>query len=155
MKNVITAAIVSALVATASTAAATSWINGHSIRPHSIPADRLTKGARVSLQGPQGPKGDPGIEGQNGRDGSGITDVAFFPAACGNGGWAVSYGPPNLNGNPSGNFIVCNGATGPQGPQGPQGLGNSVLTICLAAGGTITQAPCAQGDTPVRVVIVS
>lgn len=41
MKNAIVAAAVAALVAGSGTAAASSWLNGHRIKPHSIPLNRL------------------------------------------------------------------------------------------------------------------
>lgn len=43
MKNAIVAALVAALVGAGAGSAATSLINGHSIRPHSIPLNRLAK----------------------------------------------------------------------------------------------------------------
>lgn len=49
MKNAIVAAVVAALVASGATLAATSRINGRMIRPHSIPANRLTAAAVTSL----------------------------------------------------------------------------------------------------------
>lgn len=41
--KVLLAAIVAAVVASGSTAAATSYVNGRSIRPHSIPLNRLVR----------------------------------------------------------------------------------------------------------------
>ena len=43
MKNAIVAALVAALVGAGAGSAATTLINGHSIRPHSIPLNRLAK----------------------------------------------------------------------------------------------------------------
>lgn len=157
LRTLLAVTLTSAVVG-AGSAGASSWINGHSIRPHSIPLNRLAhrpvekRGPQgpVGSVGPQGPQGDPGIEGDRGLDGSGITNVLFSPIACQNaGGYAVSYGPPNLNGNATGHFTVCNGA------DGAPGLGNDTLTICLEQDGGIAQAPCAGDAQPVEVVIVS
>jgi hypothetical protein len=50
MKNAIIAAVVAAFVASGSTYAATSMINGRSIKPHTIQANRLTSRAVRSLR---------------------------------------------------------------------------------------------------------
>lgn len=68
--------------------AATNFINGKHIKPHSLPKNRLTKAAIASLhgangapgakgpQGPQGPQGQPGSPGSPGSPGmSGYTVV--------------------------------------------------------------------------------
>ena len=54
MKSAVIAAVVAALVASA-TAAGSSWINGRSIRPHSIPPNRLAGHL------PRGPRGHAGL----------------------------------------------------------------------------------------------
>jgi hypothetical protein len=58
MRSAIIAALVAALVA-GGTAGAASYINGRSIRPHSIPLNRLAH-RPAGLPGPVGPKGDVG-----------------------------------------------------------------------------------------------
>ena len=63
MKSALIAAVVSALVASTGTYAATQ-INGHSIQPHSIPLNRLTN----IPAGPQGPVGPAGPQGPAGID---------------------------------------------------------------------------------------
>jgi hypothetical protein len=71
VKSAIVAAIVAAVVGS-STAAATSWINGRSIRPHSIPLNRLVaipRGKR-GRQGRQGPQGAQGLQGSQGVAGT-------------------------------------------------------------------------------------
>lgn len=75
MKTVITAAIVSALVATASTEAATRWINGRLIKPHTIASNRLSDDAIHKLRGrtgATGPQGEPGTPGPQGLHGMSI-----------------------------------------------------------------------------------
>ena len=72
MKNIITAAVVSALVATASTAAATNWVNGRLIKPHTIAANRLSQKALDKLKGEVGPQGQQGTEGPAGPQGMSI-----------------------------------------------------------------------------------
>jgi hypothetical protein len=49
--------------------AAAGFINGKHIKPHSIPTDRLTKGAIKTLQGAQGPPGPQGRRGLQGPKG--------------------------------------------------------------------------------------
>jgi hypothetical protein len=49
--------------------AAAGFINGEHIKPHSIPADRLTKGAIKALRGTQGPRGPQGTHGLRGSKG--------------------------------------------------------------------------------------
>jgi hypothetical protein len=51
---------VALVVAVSGTAYAAGKINGKQIRQNSIPANRLTKSARTSLQGQQGPPGHNG-----------------------------------------------------------------------------------------------
>jgi hypothetical protein len=49
--------------------AAAGFINGKHIKPHSIPTDRLTKGAIKTLHGAQGPRGPQGTQGLQGPKG--------------------------------------------------------------------------------------
>lgn len=49
MRSALIAAIVAGLVAGGGTAAASSWLNGRHIRPHSIPLNRLTTMPSSSL----------------------------------------------------------------------------------------------------------
>ena len=51
MKSALIAAIVAAIVASGSAVAATTLIDGHSIRNHTIPAAKLTNAAISSLRG--------------------------------------------------------------------------------------------------------
>jgi hypothetical protein len=68
MKSAIIAAVVAATVA-AGTAGATTWISGRSIRPHSIPLNRLHGTLPKGPQGPAGPQGQQGTQGAQGAPG--------------------------------------------------------------------------------------
>src|SRR4029079_496229 len=50
--------------------AAANYISGKHIKPHSIPTDRLTKGAIKTLRGAQGPRGPQGTQGARGPQGT-------------------------------------------------------------------------------------
>jgi hypothetical protein len=69
MKSAIISAVTAAIVSVGATAAATTWINGSQIKPHSIPKNRLTRTAISSLRGARGPRGYPGAAGQQGSQG--------------------------------------------------------------------------------------
>jgi hypothetical protein len=66
--------------------AAASYINGRHITPHSIPGDRLTKGAIKALHGAQGAQGAPGARGPKGDTG----DIG--PSSAYSGYFAPAYG---------------------------------------------------------------
>jgi hypothetical protein len=66
--------------------AAAGLINGNNIKPHSIPTDRLTKGAIKALQGAQGPRGTRGVQGPKGDTG----DIG--PSNAYSGYFAPAYG---------------------------------------------------------------
>jgi Collagen triple helix repeat (20 copies) len=86
-----------------SAAAATGMLSGSQITKNSIPLDRLTGGARNTLNqpGPRGPVGTTGDRGERGKIGA-----------------AGANGDTGANG--------ANGATGSQGPQGTIGATGSV-----------------------------
>jgi hypothetical protein len=57
MKAAIIAAFTAAIISAGAATAAANWINGASIRPGSIPANRLTAGAIAQLHGARGARG--------------------------------------------------------------------------------------------------
>jgi hypothetical protein len=63
MKSALIAALVSAIIASGSAVAATTLIDGHSIKNRTIPATKLTKAAVASLHGLRGPRGYRGAAG--------------------------------------------------------------------------------------------
>jgi hypothetical protein len=69
MKNAVIAAIVASIVASGSAVAATTLIDGHSIKDRSIPAIKLTSEAIASLAGATGPQGLQGPRGLQGAQG--------------------------------------------------------------------------------------
>lgn len=72
MKNAVIAAIVAALVASGGTYAATR-IDGHSIKKHSMPLNRLVGHLPRGPIGPAGPTGSPGPQGPQGPAGVGLS----------------------------------------------------------------------------------
>jgi len=88
--------------------AAASLINGSQIKPHSIPKNRLTKGAIASLHGAKGTKGTPGERGPTG-----------------------AQGIPGQNGHKG-----TTGAKGPTGPAGLGSLDNIQNLPCAPEGAT-------------------
>lgn len=100
--------------------AAATLIDGHHIRPHSIPKNRLTAGAISSLRGEVGPQGPTGATGPRGASGA--------KGATGSQG---ATGPKGAT-----------GAAGPAGPQGPPGLatGLSAATNTAASLSTTSTA---------------
>lgn len=80
------AALVVAL--TGAGAIAASQINGASIKRGTIPADRLTAGARATLKGKTGPAGPRGYDGADGVGMNGAPGVQGAPGVNGlNGGF--------------------------------------------------------------------
>jgi hypothetical protein len=69
--------------------AAANYINGKHIKPHSIPTDRLTKGAINTLHGAQGPRGPQGTQGLQGPRGD-TGDIG--PSNAYSGYFAPAYG---------------------------------------------------------------
>lgn len=147
MKTILVAIIV-ALVASAGTATATSYINGKQIKPGTIAANRLTKKARASLhsttyavgapgatgpQGPQGvqgatgPQGMQGPKGDTGAAGSSVTATALTDEMGANGPCTIA-----VNGNYGSKFESASGTTyactGPPGQPGPTGLTPTITT---------------------------
>jgi hypothetical protein len=57
MKAAIIAAVTAAIISAGAGAAAATWISGASIKPHSIPANRLTARAIAQLHGARGARG--------------------------------------------------------------------------------------------------
>jgi hypothetical protein len=66
--------------------AAASYIDGRHIKPHSIPGDRLTKGAIKALHGAQGAPGARGPKGDTGDIGPSNAYSGYFAPAYGVGG---------------------------------------------------------------------
>jgi hypothetical protein len=112
MKNAIIAAIVAALVSGGGTYAATR-IDGHAIKPHSMPLNRLAGKLPRGPQGPQGAQGAQGAQGPQGAQGA--------------------QGPQGAKGDP--------GIQGPRGPSfgdatyndfvGIQGCGSDTTSTTL------------------------
>src|SRR3954449_4126086 len=69
--------------------AAANYINGKHIKPHSIPTDRLTKGAIKTLHGAQGSRGPQGTQGIGGPKGD-TGDIG--PSNAYSGYFAPAYG---------------------------------------------------------------
>ena len=63
--------------------AAVGFINGKNIKPHSIPTDRLTKGALQALHGAQGPPGPRGPKGDTGDIGPSNGYSGYYAPAYG------------------------------------------------------------------------
>jgi hypothetical protein len=93
MRSALIAALVSALVASGSAVAATTLIDGHSIKNHTIPATKLTDAAVASLQGDAGPRGHRGATGD-----TGATGPAGATGATGAQGTQGPQGPPGHDG---------------------------------------------------------
>ena len=83
--------LVALFVALSGTAlAATNYINGKHIKPHSIPKNRLTAGAIKGLKGDRGPAGAKGAKGDTGETGptgpsNAYSTYAVGPTALGSG----------------------------------------------------------------------
>jgi hypothetical protein len=61
--------------------AAGTLIDGHSLRVHSVPADRLTLAAEASLRGQRGPQGIQGVAGPKGDTGMSGSTVTLVKGA--------------------------------------------------------------------------
>jgi hypothetical protein len=70
MKSALIAAIVAAVISAGAGVAATNYISGSQIKPHSISANRLTPSAVKSLRGKRGPRGYDGAMGLDGATGA-------------------------------------------------------------------------------------
>lgn len=96
MKSALVAAIVAAIVASGSAVAATTLIDGHSIRNHTIPAAKLTNAAVSSLQGT--PTAFTLVKGPNIAVPPSSTNAGTSAALC-----------PSGSGPVGGGFVVTNG----------------------------------------------
>jgi hypothetical protein len=134
--KVFVAAAVVALVVGGSAYAASSAINGKSIKKGTIAANKLTKQAQKQLagktgaQGPVGPTGPQGLKGDTGAQGAtGIAGAQGPVGATGDAGATGQTGAAGTTGatGPSGDQGAtgatgdqgATGATGDQGPAGP------------------------------------
>jgi hypothetical protein len=117
---------------TGSAVAAKSFIDGDDIKKDSIPANRLTEGARESLEGNRGPRGRDGDAGAQGAQG-----------VQGPSGPAGPEGPKGETG-PAGPAGA--GAPGPQGPAGPAGPAGGGLGVTTAVTSLI---PYNNGDAQI------
>jgi hypothetical protein len=92
MRSAFIAALVSALVASGSAVAATTLINGHSIKNHTIPATKLTDAAVASLQRNRGPRGRTGATGDTGATGpAGATGATGAQGPPGHDGTSITF----------------------------------------------------------------
>ena len=100
MKSVIISAITAASISAGATTAATTWINGAQIRPHSISASKLTPQAIRSLRGLRGPRGYRGARGPQGAQGpmglQGARGATGPPGAAGLPGEDGGFDPSKL-----------------------------------------------------------
>jgi hypothetical protein len=80
MKSAIIAAVVAALVSAGAGAAATNYISGSHIAPHSISTNKLTTAAMKSLRGQRGPRGYSGAIGFTGATGATGAPGGFDPS---------------------------------------------------------------------------
>lgn len=79
--------------------AAANAINGKSIKPHTIPKNRLTNSAIRSLKGARGARGAQGAQGAQGpTGGSGAKGTTGAKGPTGAAGTAVAYAHVNDNG---------------------------------------------------------
>ena len=113
--------------------AAANYINGKHIKPHSIPTDRLTKGAIETLRGAQGSRGPQGTQGPRGPQGT--------QGLQGPKGDTGGIGPSNAY---SGYFAPAYGVGGAYKKVVSQTLGAGSYVV--AAKTSITM-PTAQGTT--------
>lgn len=160
-KSVLTAAVVAAVVAAGSVQAA-SWINGRSIKPHSIPLNRLAhrpvgKQGPVGLQGPRGLTGPQGPQGIPGDNGYGIERTRLATKdECPFGGMAVLFDwpfipPYAVNSDPDSFYWhICNGAE----------TTSSIGYLCVGPGGSVKWGGgdgmlCDSNDTKVKVATLN
>jgi hypothetical protein len=95
-------------------------INGSQIKPHSIPKNRLTRGAIAALHGAQGARGPQGPQGVGGLQGPAGAQGPQGPQ--GSKGDRGAVGPTGAKGDRGATGAAgAAGATGPQGPSGPTG----------------------------------
>lgn len=143
MKNAVVAAIVAALVSSTATYAATR-INGHSITPHSIPANRLTTKAVRSLNATPTPRALAAAVNSTLDYEAATGDITALPstvtATCPAGNVAVGGGYITSQ-NVTGATITSNGKT-------PD---NSGWTVTIGVGSSIQN----DGNTPQLSVNVS
>ena len=173
MKSAIVAAITAAIVASGA-AAATTWINGHSIRPHSIPLNRLVHKPPAGKRGPRGAtgaKGDTGAigpagpQGGAGRDGTSVTSVTLGSgdAHCPDGGSAFTSANATTyacNGTRISSISDLDGVACSNGGQDGVisvafGAGETVTLTCRIAGQTTLAAAASGGDNNVKVASVA
>jgi hypothetical protein len=121
---------------TGSAVAAKTFIDGDDINKNSIPANRLTEGARDSLQGDRGPRGREGDQGPVGPAG-----------AAGPAGTAGPEGPAGPKGETGPQGPAGVGPAGPQGPAGPAGAATTVSSLVPYNNGDPELAPPAWGST--------
>jgi hypothetical protein len=102
MKSAIIAATTAAIISAGATTAATTWINGAQIKPHSISASKLTPQAIRSLRGQLGPRGYRGAQGLQGPQGvqglRGVQGLQGARGAVGPSGASGAAGPPGQDG---------------------------------------------------------
>jgi Collagen triple helix repeat (20 copies) len=110
MKSAIIAATTAAIISAGATTAATTWINGAEIRPHSISASKLTPQAVRSLRGQRGPRGYQGAQGLQGPQGvQGLRGVQGLQGARGPIGPSGAAGPPGQDGGFDPNKLLLYG----------------------------------------------
>lgn len=158
--------------------AAANYINGKHIKPHSIPTDRLTKGAIKTLhgaQGPRGPQGTQGLQGPKGDTGGiGPSNAysGYFAPAFGVGGAYKMVVSQTLG---AGSYVVAaktsitmptaQGTTckledsihgeldqSSVGASGPTNLGETVSLLApLTTTGSLVSVSCASNDPAATV----
>jgi hypothetical protein len=160
MKTILVAAFVALLVGSSS-AEATSWINGHSIKPHSIPLNRLHGSLPRGRRGPRGATGatgPAGSAGKRGANGQSVTSTTLTSPSgpcttASNGVYGSSFT------SESGTTDAC---TGPRGPQGPAGGTSASITevtaITQSSSCTFRNSVCneksAEAQCPSRTTVI-